>query len=375
MPFELPIASRIRKSPYFDRTVAEGATALSVYNHMYMPMSYGDPEGEYWRLIDGVSMWDVAGERQVQLKGPDAAKLAQMLAPRDVAKIRTGVGVYAPLSDQKGRLLNDPILLKLDEDRFWLSIADNDMLYWSQGIALGARLDVEVTEPDVSPLAIQGPKAFDVAAAIFGDWVRDLKHFHFRETEIAGIPVAVQRSGWSHQGGIEIYLMDGTKGGQLWDIVREAGQPFDIAPGTPNATERVESDLLSWGSDTWPEANALEVGLGKFVNLKMAPDFIGKTALQRIADTGPARRRRGLFIEGAPLDRAEDHWPVLHDGWQVGVATTAVWSLRLERNIAICLIASDVPEDAALFVQTPEGLRDATLTSLPFCKPGRPESW
>mgnify|MGYP003873775431 CR=1 FL=1 len=372
MSYELPIGARLRKSPFFAETVKEGVRGFTSYNHMLMPVNYGDPIGEYWRLIDGVSMWDVSVERQVQITGPDASKLTQILVPRDVEKIRIGQGRYTPLSDNQGRLLNDPVLLKLDRDRYWLSLADSDIWLWARGVAYGFGLDVAIEEPDVSPLALQGPKSFDVAAHVFGDWVRDLAFFAFHETVIGDIPVVVARSGWSHQGGYEIYLKDGSRGGELWNIFREAGAPHDIGPGAPNTVERTESALLSFGTDTHPDSNVFEVGLEQFVNLDMEADFVGKKALRKIRDEGPRRRRAGLFLDGVQLPTAEDHWPVLFEGRKVGVCTIAVWSLRLERNIAIALIDNDAPEGAALTVVTPHGERDAEETGLPFCKPGRP---
>jgi glycine cleavage system aminomethyltransferase T len=371
MAFEISYNARIRKSPFFDCTVEEGVRAFTTYNQMLMPAHYGDPEGEYWRLIDGVSMWDVSVERQVQISGPDAAKMVQLLIPRDVSKVKVGRGRYAPISDAQGRLLNDPVLLRLNEYTYWLSLADSNIWLWARGVAYGLGLDVDITEPDVSPLAIQGPKSFDVTASIFGDWIRELPYFAFKEVEIEGIKAVVARSGWSHQGGLEIYLEGGQNGRKLWNIVKEAGQPWDIAPGTPHSVERVESALLSYGTDNRTDSNALELGLGRFIDLDMEPDFVGKKALRRVRYEGTMRRRTGLFIEADRLAPAEEHWPVMVDGVQAGVCTIAVWSLRLERNIAIALIDNEFDDGADFVVQTPDGARKASETSLPFCKPGR----
>ena len=210
---------RVRRSPFYDGTVADGVVSFSTYNHMLMPTGYGDPMAEYDRLINGVAMWDVAVERQVELNGPDAAKLAQALAPRIIADQPVGMGWYVPICDHRGVVMNDPILLKLSETRFWLSIADSDMLFWARAVAGERGYDVEVFEPDVSPLAIQGPKAMDVAADLFGEDIRTLKYFEFREASPNGIPMMVARSGWSKQGGFELYLMDGSKGTMLWNMV------------------------------------------------------------------------------------------------------------------------------------------------------------
>ncbi|MEO0654697.1 MAG: glycine cleavage system protein T, partial [Pseudomonadota bacterium] len=272
-------AGRLRRSPFYASTIAEGAQAMLTYNRMLVPRGYGDPEAEYWRLINGVSMWDVAVQRQVQLKGPDAGRLAQMLCPRDLSKQAVGQGKYVAICDHKGTLINDPIALKVAEDCYWLSIGNSDIWFWARCVAGERGLDVEVSEPDVSPLAVQGPKAEDVVASLFGDWVRSLKYFWFGDAEVDGIPVKVARAGWSKQGGFEIYLLDGAKGDQLWNIVKEAGQPFDIGPGYPNPSERTESGLLNWGIDTDDTTNPFEVRLGRFVDLDLDEDIVGLNAL------------------------------------------------------------------------------------------------
>lgn len=368
MQFGLTMGSRIRKSPFFDATVAAGVTQFTVYNHMYMPTSYGDPEGEYWRLIDGVSMWDVACERQVELYGPDAAELAQVLSPRDMSKCRAGQGKYVPLCDHKGRLLNDPVLLKLAEDRFWFSIADSDVLFWARAVAAERGFDVEVSEPDVSPLAVQGPKAEAVVCDLFGDWPRALKYFWFRETDLKGIPLVVARSGWSKQGGFELYLRDGSRGQELWDLVAEAGKPHGIGPGTPNAVERIESALLSYGTDTYSDSSPFEVGLEKYVDLDIEADYIGKAALREIARKGAARCRVGLFLDGPKLGANAHPLSITLNGQGVGKVTAMAFSLRLERNIALALIDRAAADGRAeLVVHAPDGERQASITSLPFC--------
>ena len=247
---------------------------FQVYNHMYLPTGFGDPAGEYDRLLNGVAMWDVAAERQVEITGPDAAKLVQYLTPRNLDTTAIGQGRYVPICDYDGFLINDPVLLKLAEDRFWLSIADSDITLWAQAIGREKGWDVTVFEPDVSPLAIQGPKAEDVTAALLGDWVRGLRYFGFQEFTLDGIPMVVIRSGWSKQGGFELFLTDGAQGPALWDRVKEAGAPFGIGPGAPNGVERLESGLISYGGDmrrqTLP-ATPFEMGMGKLVDLESGP--------------------------------------------------------------------------------------------------------
>jgi glycine cleavage system aminomethyltransferase T len=365
--FTVSPSARLRPSPFLEATRREGVTSVTVYNRMVMPTSYGHPEEEYWRLINGVSQWDVAVERQVQLKGPDAGRLAQILAPRDLSKQVVGQGKYVPLCNHRGVLINDPICLKLADDLYWLSAADSDIWFWSEAIAAERGLNVEISEPDVSPMAIQGPKAADVVAHVCGDWVRDLKYFWFRETDIAGIPVVVQRSGWSKQGGYEIYLRDGTKGTALWDIFREAGQPWGIGPGNPNWCERIESGLISYGGDTDGQTNPYEVRMGKYVDLTVPDDTIGIAALRRIAAEGPKRQSLGVVMEGgAPLKPAFGWCATTAGGKRLGDLTNGVFSYRLQKNIGFALIAATCKIGDTVEVHLPDGPRQGTLTDIPF---------
>lgn len=359
--------ARVRPSPFLAAAMADGLKQANVYNRMIMPTSYGDPEGEYWRLINGVSQWDVGVERQVQLKGPDAGRLAQILSPRDLSTCKVGQGKYVPLCNHRGTIINDPILLKLADDLYWLSIADSDMWLWAGAIAAERGLNVQVSDPDVAPMALQGPKAEDVVAHVLGDWVRGLKYFWFRETEIAGIPVAVQRSGWSKQGGFEIYLKDATRGTELWNIFKEAGQPWGIGPGAPATPERTESGLVSVGGDTDDETNPFEVRLGKYVDLDVGEDVVGIKALRRIKADGVKRHQLGLILDGnvaAPMgvNREDIH----HQGRKVGMMTNCVWSPRMKANIGYALISVAVRPGEAVQVQRPSGPVDARLVPLPF---------
>ena len=366
MPAIAP-STRLRPSPFHEATLAEGATSFTVYNRMLMPTGYGDREAEYRRLIEGVALWDVAVERQVQLRGPDAARLAQLLAPRDLASCRPGQGRYVPLCDHRGVLINDPVLLKLEEDRFWLSIADSDVGLWARAIAAERGLDVAVDEPDVSPLAVQGPLAEAVVAAVFGDWVRGLGRFAFREAMVEGIPVIVARSGWSGQGGFEVYLMDGARGGRLWALMREAGRPWDIGPGYPDPCERVESGLLSFGGDTDEATNPFEVGLGRFVDLGMPHEAIGLDALRRIRAEGPRRHRLGVTLDegerGEPGFRPHE---IRRGGRRVGVMTARAWSPRLGRTIGHALISRGCRAGERVVVVVEGRAVGATLGALPF---------
>jgi glycine cleavage system aminomethyltransferase T len=365
--FSIFPTARLRPSPFYEAAVAEGMVAASIYNRMIMPTGYGHPEDEYWRLIKGVSQWDVGIERQVQLKGTDAGKLAQILSPRDLSSCKVGQGKYVPLCNHRGTIINDPIVLKLTDELYWLSIADSDIWLWAGAIAAERGLDVEVSEPDVSPMALQGPSAENVVAAVLGDWVRELKYFWFRETEIEGIPVVVQRSGWSKQGGFEIYLRDGTKGTRLWNIFKEAGKPWGIGPGAPATPERIESGLLSVGGDTDAQTNPFEVRLGKYVDLHVPDDVVGIKALRRIKAEGARRHQLGLRLEGTvPSPLHFHHEDILFNGVRVGRMTNCTWSPRLKANIGYALISTDMHVGQMVQVQRPEGAVEARLVELPF---------
>jgi len=365
------IGASVRKSPYFASAVADGLQCVSVYNHMYLPVHYGDPDAEYQRLIEGVAMWDVGAERQVQLDGPDAAVLTQYLTPRYLGGTRIGQGRYVPMCDYDGMLINDPVLLKLSETRFWLSIADSDILFWAKAIAHERGWDVAVSEPDVSPLAIQGPRAEDLAADLFGEHVRDMRYFAFEETNLDGIPMVLARSGWSKQGGFELYLMDHMRGADLWRRVKTAGARYGIGPGAPKAPERVESGLISYGGDMRRQslpADPYEMGFGPLIDLEKGHDFIGRAALERISADGPARVRVGFFVDGTP------EWPghpvpVLLGEDQVGHISVLCHSPRLGRSIAIGLVRRDLVGGAdELEVDLPTGRFALEITDLPFIR-------
>lgn len=360
-------AGRLRRSPFHDSVVAEGAESFLTYNRMLIPRGFGDREAEYWRLMSGVSMWDVAVQRQVQLHGPDAARLAQVLCTRDLSTQQTGQGKYVALCNHDGVLINDPIALKISDDCYWLSIGNSDIWFWAQCVAGERGLRVEVSEPDVSPLAIQGPKAEDVVADLLGDWVRDLNYFWFSDAELEGVPLKVARSGWSKQGGFELYLLDGSRGNDLWNLVKEAGTPYDIGPGYPNPTERTESGLLNYGIDTDDQTNPLEVRLERFVDLDVADDVIGIQALRRIHAAGVERHQLGIMIEG--LEQPEDQsiwWPIEHKGRLVGNMTHQAWSYRLNRMIGYALVSVDTSVGDVVQVWRDGRTIEGQLVPLPF---------
>ncbi|MGI9433556.1 MAG: glycine cleavage system protein T, partial [Geminicoccaceae bacterium] len=325
--------SRIRTSPYFDATVKAGARAWTVYNHMYMPLWYESPEADYRRLVEHASLWDVACERNIQISGPDADAFMQYLTPRNLTGCAVGQCKYILLTDEAGGVINDPVLLKLGEGRYWLSLADADVLLWARGLALGLNMDVTVDELDVSPLQLQGPKSADIMRDLFGDWVDELKFFWFRQRELAGIPLVVSRTGWSGERGYEIYLCDEARGIELWDHIMTVGRDHGLGPGAPSTIRRIEAGLLSYGADITRAENPFEVGLDRLVDLDMEADFVGKAALTRIRETGVRRRLVGLEIGGPRLAAPNDRpWPVVKNDQTIGRLTSCVFSLALGRN-------------------------------------------
>ena len=363
--------ARVRRSPFFDATLKYGAQRYTVYNHMFLPTCYDDLETEYWKLLNGVAVWDVSVERQVEISGPDAFTLTNMLTPRDLTKCAVGQGKYVIITAEDGGIINDPVLLRLGENHFWLALADSDVLLWAKGVALNSGLDVEIGEPDVSPMQVQGPKSKEVVAKLFGDDVRDLRYYWFLEKEVDGIPVIVTRTGWTGEVGYELYLRDGSRGVDLWERVMEAGREFGIGPTGPSDIRRIEAGILNYGIDITLDTNPFEVGLGWQVNLEQDADFIGRQALERIKADGPDRLLAGVEIEGEPLDLNMTRWPVHLDGSEVGFITSAVYSPRLEKNIGYAMLPVEKAElGTRLTVTVADGdARDATVVPKPFVDP------
>jgi glycine cleavage system aminomethyltransferase T len=368
MSVQLSLGARVRKSPFFDASVESGLVAASVYNHMYMPTSYGDPDAEYNRLVNGVAVWDVAVERQVAVKGPDAIKLAKYLTPRNLDGLIIGQGKYVPICKHDGSIINDPVLLKIADDEVWFSIADSDLCLWVSAIAGSLSMDVEVFEPDVSPLAVQGPKASNVVSNLFGEWVKKLKYFGFREASLDGIPLIVSKSGWSKQGGYELYLRDGTRGYDLWKRVFAAGEDYDIGPGTPNYIERLESGLISFGADTDAKTNPFELGMDRFVDLEQKNDFVGKDALIHIKRNGIQRKFTGFFLDGSNLVKPNEHrLRLLQSGSEVGYVSSCGYSPRLSKNIGVGMVSlAGLRSNDQIVMEAPGDFRNVEVVSLPF---------
>lgn len=363
--------TQIRKSPYFDATVRWGATAFSVYNHMYIPRDFGDPEQNFWNLVNDAILCDVAVERQVEITGPDAAKFAQMLTPRNLSGLAVGQCKYVLITNVEGCILNDPIILRLAENHFWISLADSDILLWAQGVAVHSGLNVTIREPDVSPLQLQGPKSGAVMQALFGDSIMDLRYYWLRVVELDGIPLIVSRTGWSSELGYELYLQDSSRGDELWEKIMAAGAPFGLKPGHTSSIRRIEGGMLSYHADADINTNPFELGLDRLVDLDIEAEFIGKAALQRIRAKGVSRKQVGLQIDCAPLTGPNTtFWPITAAGNSVGKVTSAVYSPRLKQNIALAMVSVDCAVIGTLLeVQTASGPTKATVVEKPFFDP------
>ena len=363
--------TQIRKSPYFNATVRWGAKGFSVYNHMYIPRDFGSPEQNFWNLIEKSILCDVAVERQVEITGPDAYKFIQLLTPRDLSKLSIGQCKYVLIVNNEGGILNDPVLLRLGENHFWLSLADSDVLFWAQGVAVNSKLNVKITEPDVSPLQLQGPTSGEIMIKLFGDSIKDLKYYWLKEFNLDGIPLIVSRTGWSSELGYELYLRDGTKGDDLYEKIMEAGKEHGLKPGHTSSIRRIEGGMLSYHADADINTNPFELGLDRLVNLESEINFIGKDALKKIKQDGIKRKQVGIEIDCEPLSGPNTtFWPVLNDQKNIGKITSAVYSPRLKKNIALAMIDVDHSNlGQKLKVKIDENVINCYVVEKPFFDP------
>lgn len=359
---QVSLSRRLRRTPFSDGVEAAGVKAYTVYNHMLLPTVFESIEADYRHLKDHVQVWDVACERQVELRGPDAGRLMQMLTPRDLRGMLPGQCRYVPIVDETGGMLNDPVAVKLAEDRWWISIADSDLLFWVKGLVQGYRLDVLVDEPDVSPLAIQGPKADELMARVFGDRVRDIRFFKYDMFDFEGCNLVIARSGYSKQGGFEIYVEGGDIGMPLWNALFAAGEDLQVRAGCPNLIERIEAGLLSFGNDMTDDNTPHECGLGRFCDTATAIGCVGRDALLRVAREGPVQQIRAISIAGDPVPGCDRVWPLLAGGKRIGQVTSAAWSPDFRTNVAIGMVRmTHWDAGTEIEVETPEGLRRATV--------------
>ena len=363
--------TQIRKSPYFDSTVKWGATGFSVYNHMYIPRDFGNPEQNFWNLIEKAILCDVAVERQVEITGPDAYEFTQLLTPRNLSKLSVGQCKYVLITNNDGGILNDPVLLRLAENQFWLSLADSDVLLWAQGIAVNSGLNVKITEPDASPLQLQGPTSGEIMVKLFGESIKDLKYYWLREFNLDGIPLIISRTGWSSELGYEIYLRDGSKGNILYEKIMAAGKDYGLQPGHTSSIRRIEGGMLSYHADADINTNPFELGLDRLVDLESDIKFIGKEALKKIKHNGVKRIQVGLEIFSERLQGPNTtFWPVFFNENKIGKVTSAVYSPRLKKNIALAMIdIGSSSLDTELKVEIDGNIVSSKVINKPFFDP------
>ena len=363
--------TQIRKSPYFDATVRWGAKDFSVYNHMYIPRDFGDPEQNFHNLINKAILCDVSVERQVEITGPDAYKFVQLLTPRDLTKLSIGQCKYVLIVNNEGGILNDPVLLRLGENHFWLSLGDSDILLWAQGVAVNSGLDVKINEPDVSPLQLQGPNSAKIMQNLFGDEILDLKYYWLREIELENIPLVVSRTGWSSEFGYELFLRDGSKGDLLWEKIMAAGKDFGLKPGHTSSIRRIEGAMLSYHADADIHTNPFEVGLDRLVSFDTDIDYVGKEALKKIKTEGIKRKQIGLILDCDPLKGPNTtFWEIIKDNKIIGKVTSAVYSPRLKKNIALAIISIGESKIGNIIdVKTSSSVIKGTIVEKPFFDP------
>ena len=366
-----------RRSPFFEKTLEAGCSAYDIYNHMYLPGYYADPLEEYWALLEGVTLWDVSVERIVEITGPDSSAFINTLTCRDLTKCAVGQGKYVLITADDGGIVNDPVLLRVEQDRWWLALADSDAGLYARGVAVNSGMDVTVREPEIYPVQVQGPKSKDTLVTLFGPDVLDIKYYWTLTTEVDGIPVVISRTGWTGEVGYEIYLRDASRGADLWDRIMEAGKPHGIRPIAPCEARRIEAGIFNYGSDMRIEDTPFHVsGLEKFVELDQAQDFMGKAALARLAEMGVERKLVGIDIGGDPMTdegALNDVWPVHAPGGErIGRVTAGAWSPRLERNVGFAWVPrTHMTAGTELELADPRGARTATVTTLPFVDPNK----
>ena len=340
---------------------------------MYIPRDFGDPEQNFWNLINEAILCDVAVERQVQIKGPDATKFVQMMTPRDISNMKVGQCKYVILTNQFGGVLNDPVMLKIDEDCYWFSLADSDVLFWAQGLNVNLNYDVKITEPDVSPIQLQGPKSKEIMIKIFGEEISDLKYYWFKRFYLDDIELIISRTGWSSEFGYEMFLLNYDQGDKLYELLMQNGKNMGLYPGHTSTIRRIEGGMLSYHADMDINTNPLELGMDKFIDLDGDFDFIGKDALIKIKESGIKNKQVGLTIDCKPfIGPNTRRWDIISNDAVNGYVTSAVYSPRLKQNIALGMIDINSSKIGTnLKVKIDENLVDAKIVTKPFFDPNK----
>jgi len=361
-------SARLRSTPFSERIEAYGVQSYTVYNHMLLPASFKGVEEDYHHLKTNVQLWDVSVERQVQIKGPDADILTQLITCRDLSNAKDHICYYAPIVDDKGKILNDPLIMKVAPNTWWISISDTDVILYAKGIAIGKNLDVEVTEPNVNPLAVQGPKSFELMSRVFGEDIINMKFFHFKKFPFEGHNFLIARSGWSKQGGFEIYIDDDVKGLELYDALIEKGGDLNVRPGCPNLIERIEGGLLSYGNDMNMDDTPLECGLDPFVSFNSDINYLGKSFLEKQHKEGVKRSLIGIKLHMNQIS-VNKFIPIFQDSKQIGELRSACFSPKFQCCLGIAMInKSDQQTSKPLQISIEGKEIGAEMTILPFTK-------
>ena len=367
----LNFSRRLRRTPFTSSVEKYGVKGFSVVNHALLPKAFSRSiEEDYWHLRSNVQIWDVGVQRQVEIMGPDASKFVQYMTPRSLEKMKVGNCYYIPLIDENGGMVNDPVLLKHSETHYWLSIADSDVLLWAKGLAVGLKFNVSIKEPDVWPLAIQGPLAKDLLSEVFGDFINDIKFFKFSKIQFEGSTQIIARSGYSKQDGFEIYLQGFDLGEHLWELLWEKGEKYNIAPGCPNLIDRIEAGLLSYGNEITLDTSPLEVGMEGFCNSDFSHDFVGKPALRELQEKGVIKKIKGIIFDVPPCPPCTQPWTLFNENkMKIGQITSAVFSPRIRKNIGLGLVNKPFwKNDTNVFIEIPKSksLAKGIVSSLPF---------
>ena len=362
------IGTRIRKSPYYDSNIKYGVKGFTIYNKMYLPTGFDDPEKEYESLINDVTFGDFAAERQIEISGPDAYDFIKYIQPRNLEKCQIGYCKYIILTDNEGGIINDACLLRLEDDKFWISPGDGDVILWLQGLAINSGMNVSIHEPDVSPLQISGPKSGKLIQKLFDGEHDDLGYYKARKTTLDNIPMVIARTGWSGELSYELYLQDGSLGNDLFEKVYDAAKEFNGRIIAPNTIRTIEGGILSYGSDFDRSHNPFTIGFDRLVDLDQKNDFIGKDALRKIKERGLTEKLVGIELEGDPIMKApENFWTVKSNNLRVGRVSRAFFSPRLEKNIALAIVDIDNAEEGtSVVVETPNGDLNSMVVSLPW---------
>lgn len=367
--------ARLRRSPYFEATQRYSPKGFTVYNHMLFPIRFDTFEAEFEALLTGVTLWDVAVERCLEISGPDGSRFAQLLTPRDLSRCAVGQGKYVLICDSDGGIINDPVMTRMDENTFWFALASSDALLFARGLRNAyPDLDVTIRELDVAPLQVQGPRSKDLMRDLVGPGILELRYYHWTRAEVDGIPVVITRTGWTSEVGYEVYLLDPSRGTDLWERIMEAGRPYGIVPTGPSDIRRIEGGIFNWGADMTYEDNPLELGLERLIDWDLPDEAsISLPALRRIKERGITRRINGVEFDGEPFPALNFvKWPVVEDGRTIGKVTSAIYSPRLGKNIGYAWLPIERSEPGTqVTVESEWGTRTATVVPMPFVDPDK----